>query len=117
MPIALRHQLIEHPAAPVIRTVMRIYDQPNRPLAIETFINIEQEDQREDFARLGKQDQLILLFYDEELRHQLTKVVPHVPNAEAGNILNWADRIRRSIPEDRYDFDRAKADVVARMKL
>src|SRR6266508_375956 len=41
VPIHLRHELYAHPTAPVIRTNLRIYDQPNTSLALETFTNIE----------------------------------------------------------------------------
>src|SRR6266498_3213964 len=74
--IQLRHELYAHPAAPVIRTLLMLYDQPDRPLALETFTNIEDEDQRSNFAALSHQEALLLLFYDEELSHRLTKVVP-----------------------------------------
>src|SRR5437762_11419875 len=40
VPIFLRHELYEHPAAPVIRMLLKIYDQPERPLALETYINV-----------------------------------------------------------------------------
>src|SRR5687767_5470891 len=43
VPIHLRHELHIHPAAPVIRTILVIYDQPEVPLALETFTNIEDE--------------------------------------------------------------------------
>ena len=39
VPIQLRHELHRHPAAPVIRMVVTIYDQPARPLAFDTFIS------------------------------------------------------------------------------
>src|SRR6266496_4288409 len=39
VPIATRHELHSHPASPVIRMVTRIYDQPQQPLAFETFVN------------------------------------------------------------------------------
>src|SRR3712207_5429190 len=39
VPIEVRHELYQHPAAPVVRVVTRIYDQPDRPLALETFVN------------------------------------------------------------------------------
>src|SRR6266498_735578 len=35
--IQLRHELYAHPTAPVIRTVLTLYDQPDAPLALETF--------------------------------------------------------------------------------
>src|SRR5947207_3334360 len=67
MAIQLRHELYAHPAAPVIRTLLILYDQPDRPFALETFTNIEDEDQRSNFAALSHQEALLLLFYDEEL--------------------------------------------------
>src|SRR6266487_3780223 len=45
VPIRLRHELYAHPTAPVIRTTLHIYDRPQAPLALETFTNIEDEDQ------------------------------------------------------------------------
>src|SRR6266516_8215030 len=41
VPILLRQSLFQHPAAPVIQMVVRIYDQPEHPLALETFINVD----------------------------------------------------------------------------
>src|SRR5215211_5074862 len=76
VPIQLRHELYAHPNAPVIRTTLHIYDQPEAPLALETFTNIKDENQRSDFAALAQQEAFFLLFYDEQLAHTLTKVVP-----------------------------------------
>src|SRR5450830_1372159 len=77
VPIHLRYELYDDPAAPVIRMVVRIHDQPDRPLALETFINVEDPQQRDDLAALANQDRLLMLFYDEGLAHRLTKTVPH----------------------------------------
>lgn len=63
VPIYIRRQLYSHPAAPVIRTVLSLYDHPNEPLHFESFINVAAEDQRADFAALADQKQLLLLFY------------------------------------------------------
>src|SRR4051794_11170206 len=67
VPILLRHELYQQPTAPVIRIVLTLYDQPARPLAFETFINVEDPQQRADYAALAKQPTLLLLFYDERL--------------------------------------------------
>jgi hypothetical protein len=113
VPIELRHELYQHPAAPVVRIVTRIYDRPDSSLGLETFINVEDADQRTDYAALAEQDHLIMLFYDERLRHQLTKRVG-TPNSEAvTEVLTNADRLLAAIPVDRRDFDRAKAEVLA----
>src|SRR3954463_8288355 len=93
VPIELRHELYQHPAAPVVRVVTRIYDQPDSSLGLETFINVEDPDQRSDYAALAEQDHLLMLFYDERLRHQLTKRVG-TPNPEAvSEVLITADRL------------------------
>jgi hypothetical protein len=117
VPIHLRHELYSHPAAPVIRTVLTVYDQPQRPLGLETFTNAEQPDQREDFARLAEQDQLPLLFYDEQLRHRLSKVVPYDDDGRVGEILGEADRLLAAIPPERFSFERAKLAVLRRTSL
>ncbi len=40
VPVQLRHELYQHPTAPVIRTIITLYDQPTTPLALETFTNV-----------------------------------------------------------------------------
>ena len=112
VPIRVSHALYDHPAAPVIRTVLGIYDRPRTPLAFETFSNIADPDQREDFARLAEQDRLVLLFYDEQLAHRLTKVVPYRDDGTVLAILLQAELLRRRIPAAAYDFDVAKQAVI-----
>ena len=104
-------------AAPVIRTVIGIYDRPSTPLAFETFSNIADPTQREDFARLAEQERLVLLFYDEQLAHQLTKVVPYRDDGTILAIVMQAELLRRRIPPHAYDFDRAKQAVIDASEL
>src|SRR5438045_307567 len=61
LPIEVRHELFEHQTAPVIRLVITFYDQPARPLAVESFINVEDPQQRADFAALVDQQELDML--------------------------------------------------------
>jgi hypothetical protein len=117
IPIELRHELYAHPAAPVIRTILVIYDQPEAPFALETFTNIEDEHQRENFAALGQQEAFLLLFYDEQLTHRLTKVVPQSAPEETGVVLAYAEQILASIPKERFDFDQAKQEVMEKVGL
>ena len=37
IPIHFRYELYQQPTAPVIRTVVRLYDRPQNPLALECF--------------------------------------------------------------------------------
>ena len=117
VPIRVSHALYDHPAAPVIRTILAIYDRPRTPLAFETFTNIADPDQREDFARLAEQERLVLLFYDEQLAHRLTKVVPYRDDGTVLAILLQAERLRWRIPPGTYDFDRAKQAVIEASEL
>src|SRR6266540_1889630 len=91
--ILLRHELYAHPAALVIRTHLTLYDQPDRPLALETFTNIEDENQRSNLAALAQQEAVLLLFYDEELGHRLTKVVPQTNPEQSAVVLAYAEQI------------------------
>ncbi len=117
VPIHLRHELHQHPTAPVIRMLLTIYDQPARPLALETFINVDDLQQHDDFAALAKQTELPLLFYDEQLQHRLTKVVALRDPVQLISVLQAADEILATIPPEQVDFDQAKTDVVRTTQL
>jgi len=117
MPIGLRHELYEHPNAPVIRSVLTIVDQPRSPLRVETFINVAEADQRADFAALADQERLLLLLYDEQLRHRLSKLVPYPERSAVPAILARAEELRAAIPPWRYNFERAKAAVMQHTSL
>ena len=115
--IELRHELYRHPAAPVIRIVTVIHDQPDSALALETFINVQDQEQRSDYAALANQDRVHLLFYDEQLQHRLTKAVGSLGRGTILRVLSQADVLRAAIPRERYDFDRAKAEVLRTVKF
>lgn len=117
VPIHVSHELFNHPAAPVIRITVRIFDQPRNPLALETFINVEDSQQRSDYAGLSNQATLDMLFYDEILRHRLTKRVSNVSKEDINQVLEQADRLFAAIPKERFDFDRAKQAVMENTRL
>ncbi len=112
VPIELRQELYTHPAAPVIRLVFTIYDQPETPLALETFINVGDEQQRGEFAALANQTELPLLFYDETLTHKLTKLVPFRYPQDVANILRVAEEALQAISPEQRNFELAKAAVL-----
>ncbi len=117
VPIHFQHELYEHPAAPVIRIVTTIYDQPRSPLRLETFANVEDPQQRSDYAALADQSRLFMLFFDEGLRHRLSKAVGGLDNQTMLQVLQEADRFRAAILESDYDFDLAKAMVMRSTQL
>ena len=72
VPIGFNHELYAHPCSPVIRILTRIYDQPTRPLALETFINVGDPDQRADYeADRVRAVGLLLNLADARLPHWL----------------------------------------------
>jgi hypothetical protein len=117
LPIGLTHSLYDHPNAPVIQSVIRLYDQPHSHLALETYVNVAADGQREDFASLGRQRSVALAFYNERLDNQLTKRIPNSKRDAAMFILFRAMNLSGQIPADRYDFDRAKEAVIAATTL
>jgi hypothetical protein len=117
IPIRMAHELYEHPAAPVIRLRLTLYDQPATPLALETFINVEDPQQQDDFAALATQTQLPMLCYDEQLRHRLTKVLVLRDPTGVFDILQAANRLLAAIPPEQVNFDQAKADVLRTTQL
>jgi hypothetical protein len=116
-PVWVRHQVFDHPASPVIRTVLRFYDQPERPLAFEHFTNAGSPAQRENFAALAQQDAIFLLFFDEAVEHRLTKVVPNTNKGAFAQALQSAETLLAQIPPGRRDFDAAKAHVLRETEI
>jgi hypothetical protein len=117
VPIGLNHELYDHPASPVIRLLTRIYDQPTRPLAFETFVNVGDPDQRTDYEALSRQDELVMLFYDQDVNHALSKRVRQADRPRLMQVLTTADRLLAAIPEDQRNFDLAKAEVMKQTNL
>ena len=117
VPIRVRHELITHPAAPVIRIVTTIYDKPRNPLAMEMFVNVEDPQQKADYEALAEQNNLYMLFYDESVTHRLTKEVENAARDQIRTIVSKADELLAAIPKVQFDFDKAKADVVANVRL
>lgn len=115
--IGIEHALHRHPSAPVIRTVITFYDQPDSPLRLESFTNPADTLQRADFAALAEQDELLLLFYDESLTHRLSKRLATPNHAELGTLLAHADRLLATMPQEGLDFARAKAAVMEATRL
>jgi len=117
MPVLLRQELYRHRSAPVLRLLLGLYDRPPTALAFESFVNVDDAGQRHDYGELARQDAIDLHFYDEALRHRLDKQVANTLRGSVPLTLITALRLRARIPDDRFDFDRAKEDVIARTSL
>jgi hypothetical protein len=113
IPIHVRYELYQQPTAPVIRTVVRLYDRPQNPLALETFTKLEDPQQRSEFGALADQDELFLLFFDGDVRHRLSKHVRIAGQGHIRRVLEQAERFLAGIPAEVFNFDLAKAQVMA----
>lgn len=111
VPVHLTHELYDHPNAPVIRMTLHIYDDPLAPLAMESFINVADAQQRADYAALANQREIALLFYDEALQHRLSKRISHTAGPIVPDVLATADAFLARIPAERFSFELAKAAV------
>jgi hypothetical protein len=112
IPVEISHHLYRQASAPVIRTVISLFDTPDEPLVFESFVNVADPTQHQEFASLLLQDDIPLLFYDESVAHQLTKRVHNGNPEELEAILRRATAVREQIPAERYDFDTAKAAII-----
>lgn len=117
VPMRMFHELYQEPEAPVIRSVVQIYDQPNNPLSLETFTNVRDEQQRSEFDVLSKQKDFLFLFYNEKLQHQLSKRLSNPSGEQMSKILELADRRSSILSDATYNFDQAKARVMRNTKL
>jgi len=121
LPVLLRQELYRYRTAPVIRLLLRLYDRfhdrPPSSLAFESFVNVDDEGQRADYGELARQAAIDLYFYDEALRHRLSKRVANSLREDVPLVIITALRLRARIADDRFDFDRAKDAVLARTSL
>jgi hypothetical protein len=117
IPIEMRHELHDCPTAPVIRMLTTLYDRPQSPLRFESFINVVGDEQRATYAALVGQDEIAMLFYDQELRHALSKVVANSGREAIRRILHEAESLSGMIAPQKYDFWSARELVLARTQL
>ena len=117
VPVQVTHELYQHPQSPVIRTVVRWFDQPESPLALESYTNVGDPQQRDDFADLAEREELRFLFYDAGLQHRLSKMVRNSDREIISRITTTAEDLAARIPADQLDFDAAKAAVIERTTL
>jgi hypothetical protein len=116
VPIGVRHELYAHPAAPVVRTVVSFVDQPQNPLRLETFTNVDDPSQAEAMWTLAEQAELLILLYDERLAHRLSKRVPFA-GEPLREVLDRAEELHAGIAPQEYDFDAAKTAVMEVTRL
>ena len=118
VPIQTRWELGRFASGSVLRLVLTIFDQPDRPYTFETFINVASPEQRACVEQLLKQDKLHLHFFDSRADYALTKVIGHP--------RHWYEHLKPLIVQavqDRetiglaWDFEGAKALFQARRPM
>src|SRR5262249_25456900 len=109
--------LYQHPAAPVIQVLVTIYDRSPHPLAMDLFVNVEDQDARAEYAALADQEEILFLFHDEELRRRRGITVRNGGQEDIRRIVATADRLLAGIPREQFDFMAAKAEVIRRTSM
>ena len=111
--IILTNELHEYPGGPVLRLVLTIEDPASGPLVLETFCNIAELDQLADWRSLLAADELRLVFFDEQHRCRLGKLIPQAPDADRAAIIPRALEILARTDPRELDFTAAKAACMA----
>ena len=98
------------PCASVLRLQLIIFDRPNDPYRIETFINVAAPEQLTCLLGLLTQETVWLHFFDSRTEHVLTKEIgnPHRQRSELRELVTRAAQDREALGFA-WDFDRAKA--------
>ncbi|SRR5579885_777351 len=117
VPMQVTHELYREPEAPVIRSVVKIYDDPNHPLSLETFTNVREEDQRREFGTLSDQPKYMFAFYDEYLQHRLTKLMDNTHGDQTAALFRQALLASSRISDQHYNFDQAKEAVIRKTSI
>lgn len=117
VPVGLRRELISHPRAPVIFTTLTIYDDPDDPLEIGMAVDVRQEHQAHSFRSLALQTDFRIIMFDQNMRHALTKFVPHTPDGRVYRLVDYARQIGAMIPAERYNFDEALQAVLRQRRI
>jgi hypothetical protein len=113
-PVWYQWNLIEMPSAPLIRLDFYIVDDPNNPFGIVSYLNVGAEGHARLLDQLMNQDQLFLAFYGDNLDYRYIMAVEHDAEQlqKLGELVTRANIYWESLPPERRDFDRAKAEFI-----
>jgi hypothetical protein len=115
-PVLFCWELIELPAAPVIRFRAAILDDPAAPFFLEHFLNVEDPEQARSLSRLFDQERIIFDFCGDEFEYAYSKHLPHPEDMrqDLGMRAAQAMHFVAAIAGDARDFDHAKAELQQR---
>jgi len=110
-PVHARWELVEMPTAPLVRLEFLVLDDPGNPYRFEHFLNVAEPDQLALLAQLSGQEALYMAFVGDDLTYRYTMVVPHSEQQwqQLDDIIARAELYWQSLPEEKRDFDLAKA--------
>lgn len=117
VPIHYQWTLWDTPFARVLRMEMTIYDRPQAPYVLETFMNVGDTEQFHDLLRLVKQKHLHIHVFDRRCRYKLTKRIAQDVHTR-WSLVQAVELAFLSYQwlGNRWDFDRAKAEVMKLVK-
>jgi hypothetical protein len=108
---SVKLELHEVDGCPLIRIDVTVYDRPGDPLHMDSFLNINREDQDHlpAIEALAEQEWMVFHWYDERLKYVRSSGIPWRPDQRetAKQIIQQAREIVARTGGG--DFDRAKA--------
>jgi len=106
-------QAVKTPYGTVPRIIMRIYDDPQHPLQLESFLNTENPDHSKDFDLYKKSEYILIFLLDLDSEIRITKKIHNLPLMQ--EVLETAVELNR---KDRdFNFERAKEWILQNMEL
>jgi hypothetical protein len=106
--ILVSQELFNTSHGPVLRLLLTIHDQPERPLCLEAFCNIADPSQFAEYQDLLSRPVLRVLFYDEQVVHRLSKLIPQPLDNTTKSLLPTALKLLKRTAPDMLDYDKAK---------
>ncbi len=107
-----RSELYKESAAPVIRFLITVGITPDRPLVMESFVDISDPDQRGACVGLASNAEARALIYNELLVLERTLTATLPPAGMIKDQIDEADQLRGSIPDGAFNFDAARRAVM-----
>ena len=117
MPVMVRYELHQTRHGPLIRLLLVVQDQPESHLTFETFCNVQDASQLDEWRDLLSRSYLRVLFYDSQLTHRFSKRVTQPVDQAARSLLSQARRLVALVDPRDLDFDKAKEQVMAENPL
>jgi len=101
---------------PIIRMFFKLTDEQGEVVELETFLDIEAEDDMHSLEEFKLVEGVEVEFFDEKAKHQFTRYVPFSKKHDESltMLVESAQSELMKIPEDERSFDEAKTQFMSK---